>query len=83
MIALALAFGLAIYSGAAAQVGAVWAAGAAAIAALGLAGWVAVTIVPALARRTRIRWFVGHMDLRVTREGIIFSWRCLSLRWPR
>jgi uncharacterized protein (DUF58 family) len=72
MVALAVAFGLAIYSGAAAQAGAVWAAGTAAIAALGLAGWVAVTIVPALARRTRIRWFAGQMDLRVTREGIIF-----------
>ncbi len=72
MIALALAFGLAIYSGAAAQVGAVWAAGAAALAALGLAGWVAVTIVPALARRTRIRLFVSRVDYRVTREGVIF-----------
>jgi len=72
MVALAVAFGLAIYSGAASQVGALWAAGAAAIAALGLAGWVAVTIVPALARRTRIRWFASRVDYRATREGVIF-----------
>jgi uncharacterized protein (DUF58 family) len=72
MVALAVAFGLAIYSGAAAQVGAVWAAGAAAIAALGLAGCVAVTIVPALARRARIPWIATRVDYRVTREGIIF-----------
>lgn len=72
MVALAVAFGLAIYSGAAAQVGAVWAAGAAAIAALGLAGWVAVTIVPALARRARIPWIATRVDYRMTREGAIF-----------
>lgn len=72
MVALAVAFGLAIYSGAAAQVGAVWAAGAAAIASLGLAGWVAVAIVPALARRARLPWIARRVDYRITREGVIF-----------
>ena len=45
MFALALAFGLAIYSGAAAQTGARWVAGITALSALALAGWVAVTLV--------------------------------------
>jgi uncharacterized protein (DUF58 family) len=72
MVALAVAFALAIYSGAAAQVGALWAASAAALGALSLAGWVAITIVPALARRTRLRMFASRVSYRVTMEGIIF-----------
>ena len=72
MFALALAFGLAIYSGAAAQTGARWVAGITALAALGLAGWVAVTIVPALARRTSVRWLRFPVRYRATREGIIY-----------
>ncbi len=52
MAALALALLLALYSGAAAESGNLWVAGAAALAALALAGWVAVTIVPVLARRS-------------------------------
>jgi uncharacterized protein (DUF58 family) len=72
MVALAIAFALAIYSGAAAQVGALWAASAAALGALGLAGWVAITIVPALARRTQLRMFATRVSYRVTKEGIIF-----------
>ena len=72
MFALALAFGLAIYSGAAAQTGARWVAGLTALSALALAGWVAITIVPALARRTSIRWLTYHVSYRVTREGIVY-----------
>jgi uncharacterized protein (DUF58 family) len=72
MVALALAFGLAVYSGAAAQVGALWTAAAAALAALGLAGWVAITIVPALARRTPLRWLALHIDYKITREGVVY-----------
>ena len=72
MVALALAFGLAIYSGAAAQTGARLDSPASALAALGLAGWVAVTIVPALARRTPLRWLTYHVSYRVTREGIVY-----------
>ena len=45
---------------------------AATVAALGMAGWVAITIVPALARRTSLRWFVYQVDYRLTREGIIY-----------
>jgi uncharacterized protein (DUF58 family) len=72
MFALALAFGLAIYSGAAAQTGARWVAGITALSALALAGWVAVTIVPALARRSTLRWLSYHVSYRVTREGIVY-----------
>jgi uncharacterized protein (DUF58 family) len=72
MFALALAFGLAIYSGAAAQTGARWVAGITAISALALAGWVAITIVPALARRSTLRWLTYHVSYRVTREGVVY-----------
>lgn len=72
MAALAFAFGLAIFSTAAAQSGAVWTAAASALGALGLAGWVAVTIVPALARRSPLRWLSFQMNFRVTREGLVF-----------
>ncbi len=72
MFALALAFGLAIYSGAAAQTGARWVAGITALSALALAGWVAITIVPALARRSTLRWLTYHVSYRVTREGIVY-----------
>lgn len=72
MFALALAFGLAIYSGAAAQTGARWVAGITALSALALAGWVAVTIVPALARRSTLRWLTYHVSYRLTREGIVY-----------
>jgi uncharacterized protein (DUF58 family) len=72
MFALALAFGLAIYSGAAAQTGARWVAGITALSALALAGWVAVTIVPALARRSTLRWLSYRVSYRVTREGIVY-----------
>jgi uncharacterized protein (DUF58 family) len=72
MFALALAFGLAIYSGAAAQTGARWTAAIAALSALGLAAWVAIAIVPSLARRTTLRWFRYHISYRVTREGIVY-----------
>lgn len=72
MFALALAFGLAIYSGAAAQTGARWVAGITALSALALAGWVAITIVPALARRSTLGWLKYHVSYRVTREGIVY-----------
>ncbi len=70
--ALAVALCLALYSGAAAQTGRLWLAGASALAALGLAGWVAITIVPALARRTALRWLAYQIDYRLTREGLFY-----------
>jgi uncharacterized protein (DUF58 family) len=72
MVALAIAFALAVYSGAAAQVGALWTAAVVAIVALALAAWVAITIVPALARRTPLRWLAFHIDYKVTREGVVY-----------
>jgi uncharacterized protein (DUF58 family) len=72
MAALALALLLALYSGAAAESGRLWLAGAAALAALALAGWVAVTIVPVLARRTTLRWFAHRIEYKVTREGWLY-----------
>jgi uncharacterized protein (DUF58 family) len=72
MGALALALGLALFSAAVAQQGRAWLGATSAALALGLAGWVAVTIVPRLARRTSLRWIVYQVDYRLTREGIIY-----------
>lgn len=72
MLALAFAFGLAIYSSAAAESGSTWTAAASALGALALAGWVAITIVPGLARRSPLRWLTFQMNFKVTREGVVF-----------
>ncbi|MFY9531723.1 MAG: DUF58 domain-containing protein [Candidatus Acidiferrales bacterium] len=72
MAILAGALLLSLYSAAVAEQGRVWMASVAAIAALSLAGWVAVAIVPALARRTSLRWLVYQIDYRLTREGIVY-----------
>ncbi|PYU04886.1 MAG: hypothetical protein DMG33_12650 [Acidobacteria bacterium] len=72
MAALTLALVLALYSGAAAEMGHTALAGATAIAALVLAAWVAITLVPVLARRTPLRWMAYKMEYRLTREGWIY-----------
>jgi len=72
MAALAIALLLALYSGAAAETGRLWLAGGSALAALGLAGWVALTIVPVLARRTPLRWLARRIDYKLTREGAVY-----------
>jgi uncharacterized protein (DUF58 family) len=72
MGALALAMLLALYSRVAAENAQVWLAGLTALAALGIAGWVAVKLVPALARRSPLGWLAVKMDYRVTREGLLF-----------
>jgi hypothetical protein len=72
MGALAGALFLALYSGAAAEEGHLLIAGMSALSALGLAGWVALTIVPALARRTPLSWLSYQIDYKVTREGIVY-----------
>ena len=69
MLALAIALILALYSSSAAETGRIWLAGVSALAALAIAGWVALTIVPVLARRTSLHWF-PQIDYRLTREGI-------------
>lgn len=72
MLALAVALVFALYSAAAAERGWFWIAGGSATIALGLSLWVAVTIVPALARRTPLRWLVIQINYRITREGWVY-----------
>jgi uncharacterized protein (DUF58 family) len=72
MGALAMALFLALYSGAAAEQGHLLVAGMSALSALALAGWVALTVVPALARRTPLSWLSYQIDYKLTREGIVY-----------
>ena len=72
MGALAVALFLALYSGAAAEEGHLLVAGMSALSALALAGWVALTVVPALARRTPLGWLSYQIDYKLTREGIVY-----------
>ena len=72
MLALAVAFFFALLSAAASQQGRIWFAGATTLISLGIAAWVAVAIVPALARRTSLRWIAYHVDYRLTRDGGIY-----------
>ncbi|MBI3646076.1 MAG: DUF58 domain-containing protein, partial [Acidobacteriales bacterium] len=72
MVALAMALALALYSTAATETGHLWIAGGAALAALALSIWVGVTIVPALARRTPLRWLAYHIDYKLTKEGVVY-----------
>jgi len=72
MAALAVALVLALYSGAAAELGRLRLASISALTALVVAGWVAVTLVPVLARRTPLRWLGYKMEYRITREGWLY-----------
>jgi uncharacterized protein (DUF58 family) len=72
MLVLSAALGIALFSAAVAQQGRVLLAGITTVFALVLAGWVAVTIVPNLARRTSLRWVVYQIDYRLTREGMVY-----------
>ena len=72
ILVLSLAMVAALFSAAAGQTGRFYTAAAATAVALGLAGWVAVAIVPALARRTSLRWLVYQVDYRLTRGGVIY-----------
>jgi len=72
MVALAAALFLALYSGAAVEGGQLVIAVVSALAALALAGWVALTIVPVLARRTPLRWLAYQIDYKLTREGGVY-----------
>jgi uncharacterized protein (DUF58 family) len=70
--ALAIALLLALYSGSASEMGNIGAAIASAVGALLVAAWVAITLVPVLAKRTPLRWMGYKMEFRVTREGWIY-----------
>lgn len=72
MAALSVALVLALYSGGAARLGNLALASATAMFALLVAGWVAVTLVPVLAKRTPLRWIGYRMEYRITREGWIY-----------
>jgi len=72
MLALAVAFFFALLSAAAGQQGRIWFAGITTLISLGIAAWVAVAIVPALARRTSLRWVAYQIDYRLTRDGGIY-----------
>jgi len=72
MAALSVAFVLAVYSGAAARIGNLALASATAMSALLVAGWVGVTLVPILAKRTPLRWITYRMEYRLTRQGWIY-----------
>jgi uncharacterized protein (DUF58 family) len=69
LFALGVALLLALHSGAAAELGRLRLASISALAALLVAGWVAVTLVPVLARRTPLRWLGYKMEYKVTRAG--------------
>jgi uncharacterized protein (DUF58 family) len=69
---LSAALVIALFSAAVAQQGRIVLAAITTAVALGLAGWVAITIVPRLAKRTSLRWLVYQVDYKLTREGIIY-----------
>jgi uncharacterized protein (DUF58 family) len=70
--ALGVALLLAIYSGAAAELGSLGLAASSALLALAIAGWVAVTIVPTLARRTPLRWIGYKIEYKISQAGWIY-----------
>jgi uncharacterized protein (DUF58 family) len=72
MLVLSVALLVALFSAAVAQQGRVTLAAISTTIALVLAGWVAITIVPKLARRTSLRWIVYQVDYRLTREGMVY-----------
>jgi hypothetical protein len=72
MLVLSAALMIALFSAAVAQQGRVLLAAITTVFALVLAAWVAVTIVPSLARRTSLRWVVYQVDYRLTREGVVY-----------
>jgi uncharacterized protein (DUF58 family) len=72
ILILSAALLVALFSAAVAQQGRVALATASTVVALGLAGWVAVTIVPKLARRTSLRWLVYQVDYKLTRQGAMY-----------
>ncbi len=72
MVALAVAFLMAVYSDVLAREGNVLGTAVVGSLALGLAGFVGVTWVPRLARRTSIEWLRATVDYQLTREGGVY-----------
>ncbi len=67
--ALGVALLLALYSGAAGEMGHLVLASVSALGALLVAAWVAITLVPILAKRTALRWIGYKIEYRISREG--------------
>src|ERR1700675_3507276 len=82
IVALSAALLLALYSGAAAELGRVGLASTSAFAALAIAGWVGITLVPVLAKRTPLRWIGHKMEFRITREGWVYLAGILLVALP-
>src|SRR6201987_186467 len=72
ILALGVALLLAVYSGAAAELGNLGLAASSALLALAIAGWVAVTLVPTLAKRTPLRWIGQKVEYKISRAGWIY-----------
>lgn len=72
MLALTIAFLLAVYSDVLAHEGNVFGTAVVGSLSLALAGFVAVTAVPYLARRTSLNWLRATVDYHLTREGMVF-----------
>lgn len=72
LAALGVALVLALYSGAAAEMGHVALAASSALLSLVVAAWVGITLVPTLAKRTPLRWFTFKMEYKISREGWIY-----------
>jgi uncharacterized protein (DUF58 family) len=70
--ALGVALLLAVYSGAAAELGNLGVAASSALFALAIAAWVAVTLVPTLAKRTPLRWLGHRVEYRISRAGWMY-----------
>ena len=72
MAALTIALLLALYSGSASEMGNLAAGIVSAVGSLLVAAWVAITLVPVLAKRTALRWIGYKMEYKVTSEGWIY-----------
>lgn len=72
MALLAVGMLFSLYSAAAAQRGQIWEATITAGIALALSGWVAIKIVPILARRTPLRWIGYKITYKLTTEGKVY-----------
>ena len=72
ILVLSAALAIALFSAAVGQEGRLGLAALTTVIALAMAGWVAITIVPALARRSSLRWIAYQIDYKLTRDGIIY-----------
>src|SRR6266404_6025876 len=70
--ALGVALLLAVYSGAAAELGNLGVAASSALFALAIAAWVAATLVPTLAKRTPLRWIGHKVEYKISRAGWLY-----------